>query len=101
VILICASLVSIGVAISSLFSNQIAAFFATLGVFLILWLVNLPSQAMGSTGGNLLSYLDFSEHFFSTLYLGVIDLRDVVYYLSLTALSLFLGSVIVETRRWR
>jgi ABC-2 type transport system permease protein len=101
VILICGSLISIGVAISSLFSNQIAAFFATLGVFLILWLVSLPSQAVGAAGGNLLSYLDFSEHFFNTLYQGVIDLRDVVYYLSLTALSLFLGSVIVETRRWR
>jgi ABC-2 type transport system permease protein len=101
VVLISAALVAIGVAISSLFSNQIAAFFATLGVFLLLWLISLPSQAMGATGGELLRYLDFSEHFYSTLFRGVIDLRDIVYYLSITALALFLGTVAVETRRWR
>lgn len=100
-ILISASLVAVGVAISSLFSNQIAAFFATLGVFMALWLIGLPAQAVGTGSGELLKYLDFSEHFYNTLYRGVIDLRDIVYYLSLTALALFLGSVAVETRRWR
>jgi ABC-2 type transport system permease protein len=101
IILIIAALVAIGVAISSLFSNQIAVFFATLGIFLILWLISSPSQAMGEASGGLLRYLDFSEHFYNTLYRGVIDLSDIVYYLSVTALALFLGSVSVETRRWR
>lgn len=101
VMLICSALVAIGVAVSTLFSNQIAAFFATLGVFLLLWLIGLPSQALGAFGGDLIGYLDFSDHFFSTLYRGVIDLSDVVYYLSVTGLGLFLGSLFVETRRWR
>lgn len=102
VVLISAALVAIGVAISSLFSNQIAAFFATLGVFLVLWLISLPSQSFGAAGdGGLLRYLDFSEHFYRTLFRGVIDLSDVVYYLSVTTLALFLGSMAVETRRWR
>lgn len=101
VVLISGALVAIGVAISSLFSNQIAAFFATLGIFMLLWLISLPSQAMGATGGELLRYLDFSEHFYSTLFRGVIDVRDIVYYLSVTALALFLGTIAVETRRWR
>ncbi len=99
--LISAALVAIGVAISALFSNQIAAFFTTLGVLLVLWLISLPAQAVGASGGTLLSYLDLSEHFYSTLYVGVIDVKDVVYYLSLTVLALFIGSVVVETRRWR
>lgn len=101
VVLISAALVAIGVMISSFFSNQIAAFFATLGVFLLLWLINLPSQSVGGGGSELLAYLDFSEHYYNTLFRGVIDLRDLVYYLSVTALALFLGSVAVETRRWR
>lgn len=101
VALICSALVAIGVAISTFFSNQIAAFFATLGVFLLLWLISLPSQALGAFGGDLLGYLDFSEHFYGTLYRGVIDLSDIVYYVSITALGLFLGSLFVETRRWR
>ena len=99
--MISAALVAIGVAISALFSNQIAAFFTTLGVLLVLWLISLPAQAVGASGGALLSYLDLSEHFYSTLYVGVIDVKDVVYYLSLTVLALFIGSVVVETRRWR
>ncbi len=101
VALFSAALIAIGVMISSFFSNQVAAFFATLGVFLILWLVSVPAQAMGGAGGDLVRYLDFSEHFYNSLYQGVIQLSDVVYYLSVTALALFFGSMSVETRRWR
>jgi ABC-2 type transport system permease protein len=100
-ILISSALVGIGVAVSAFFSNQIAAFFTTLGVLLLLWLIGTPAQAAGGAGGSLLTYLDFGEHFYRTFYVGVIDLSDVVYYLSLTALSLFIGSIAVETRRWR
>ena len=100
-LLLSAALVAIGVAVSALFSNQIAAFFTTLGVLLVLWLISMPSQVAGLAGGNLLSYLDITEHFYPTLYRGVIDLSDIVYFLSLTSLALFLGSAVVEMRRWR
>jgi ABC-2 type transport system permease protein len=61
----------------------------------------MPAQSMSGTGADLLSYLSFSDHFYETLYRGIIDLRDIVFYLSVTALALFLGTVLVETRRWR
>lgn len=101
VALMCAALVAIGVAVSALFSNQIATFFATLGIYLFLWLIGLPTQALGAFGSELIGYLDFSEHFYNTLYRGVIGLSDVVYYLSVTAIALFLGTMVVEIRRWR
>jgi ABC-2 type transport system permease protein len=101
IVLMIAALVAVGVAISSLFSNQIAAFFLTLGVFLLFWLISMPAQSMSGTGADLLRYLSFSDHFYETLYRGIIDLRDIVFYLSVTALALFLGTVLVETRRWR
>jgi ABC-2 type transport system permease protein len=94
------SLIAVGVAMSSLFKNQTAAFFATLGIMLLLWLIGISSQAAGSLGSQVLMYLDFRSHFYDTLYRGVIDLSDVVYYLSLTSLALLLGSVFVEVRRW-
>ncbi|MEA3351721.1 MAG: ABC transporter permease [Chloroflexota bacterium] len=100
-VLMAASLIAVGVAASSLFKNQTAAFFATLGIMLLLWLIGISSQAAGSLGSKILLYLDFRGHFFDTLYRGVIDLSDVVYYLSLTSLALFLGSVSIEIRRWR
>src|SRR4030067_395928 len=70
-------------------------------IFLLLWLISMPSDAIGSIGATLLNYLDFSEHFYQTLFRGVIDLRDIVYYLSVTALALFMGTMAVETRRGR
>jgi len=101
VVLICAALTAIGVSISALFSNQIAAFFATLGVYLLLWVIGVPSQIQGGTGDSLLAYIDFSDHFYNTLFRGVIGATDIVYYLSVTALALLIGTLIVETRRWR
>lgn len=98
--LLVGTFIAIGVATSSLFSNQIAAFFAALGVLLIFWMIGFPAQALGSSGG-LLNYLDMSGHFYNTFFEGIIELRDVIYYLSATGLALFLGSLSVETRRWR
>ncbi len=99
-VLVSAALVAVGVTISSFFSNQIAAFFATFAIMILLWIIGAPAQS-APAGAELLSYLDFRSHFNPTFLVGVIDIRDVVYYLSLTALSLFIGSVFVEARRWR
>jgi len=100
-LLLSSAFLAIGVMASSFFSNQIAAFFATLGLLLVVWMIGYPSLATGSSGGELLRYLDMSEHFYPTFFRGIIDLKDIVYYLSVTALALFLGSVSVEMRRWR
>jgi ABC-2 type transport system permease protein len=104
VMLLSAALIAIGVAISSFFSNQIAAFATTMGVLILLWWVIGPiAQNAGpaGVGSELVGYLDLSEHYFSNLLRGVIDLRDIVYYLSVTALALFIGTMSVEMRRWR
>lgn len=101
-ILLSACITAIGVAVSSFFNNQIAVFFTTLVILLVFWMISYPSQAMGSMGGNeFLKYLDLSEHFYNTFYQGIINLKDIVYYLSVTILALFTGAVSVETRRWR
>jgi len=99
-ILVSSAFISIGVAASSLFSNQIAAFFTTLGILLLLWMISYPAQALGSTGGELLRYLDLSEHLYNTFFQGIIEMQDVIYYISVTCLALFLGSVSVQVRRW-
>jgi gliding motility-associated transport system permease protein len=100
VILLTASLLAIGVAISSLFNNQVVAFFVGLGVALVLILVQPASTGAVGTWSDIVSYLNYLDHF-NNFYQGVIDLKDVMYYLSVTALGLFAGSVFVESRRWR
>src|SRR3990170_4430638 len=75
--------------------------FCNAGYLFVALVISMPSDAIGSIGATLLNYLDFSEHFYQTLFRGVFDLRDIVYYLSVTALALVMGTMAVETRRWR
>lgn len=102
IFLLGAAFLAIGVMTSSFFSNQIASFFATLGILLGLWIIGFPTQVMSQTAGvEVLRFLDMGMHFFSSFLVGVIDLKDVVYFLSVITLALFIGTVSVETRRWR
>ena len=99
-VLVTAAFIALGVGMSSLFSNQITAFFATLGLFVFLWwLIGFPAQYVPSAS-DVFTYLDMRGHFFNSLDTGVVNLSDLVYYLSLTALGLFTGTMAIESRRW-
>lgn len=100
-LLMTAAMLAIGVFTSSLFSNQIAAFFATMGVSLVLWLVSFLFQNATGTLADVMNYLDISGHFYNNFYAGVVDLADVTYFISAAALFLFLTTRVVESRRWR
>ena len=101
IILVAAAFLSIGVSISAMFSNQFAAFFLTMGLLVILWfLIGIPAQIF-STGGEIFGYLNMSDRFYNSLSQGIINLSDLIYFLSVTAFGLFIGSVAIETRRWR
>lgn len=100
-VLMVAAMVAIGVAMSSLFSNQIAAFFATLGFMLLFWMIGYVGQMSSGVGASVLQYLDMSEHYYNTFFEGILELKDVIFYLSVTALALFLGTLMIENRRWR
>jgi gliding motility-associated transport system permease protein len=100
IILITASLLAIGVAISAIFANQVVAFFVGLGVALVLILVQPSTSGSVGTWSDIVTYMNYLDHF-NNFYQGVIDLKDVVYYLSVTAVGLFAGSLFVQSRRWR
>jgi ABC-2 type transport system permease protein len=102
IILLVAVFLAVGTAFSAMFSNQIAAFIATLAALLILWwLIRFPIYVLPpGTISDIFNYLALNNRF-STMLSGVITNADIVYHLSLTALGLFLGTVLVEMRRWR
>ena len=100
-ILVCSALLGLGVGISAIFTNQFAAFFTTLGLFFFLWfMISLPAGIL-QQGGDVFNYLSLSTHFSQSMNSGTINLGDIVYYVSLTALGLFVGSTAIEIRRWR
>lgn len=100
-ILVAASILSLGVGISALFSNQIAALMATFGVGLFLWwLVGIPASIITSSTGEVFRFMVMSGHV-TSLIGGKFSLSDISYFLSLVALGLFTGTAAVEMRRWR
>jgi ABC-2 type transport system permease protein len=100
-ILVCSAMLALGVGISAIFTNQFAAFFTTLGLFFFLWfMISLPAGYLPQ-GGEVLNYLSLSTHFSQNINNGSMTLGGIAYYLSLTALGLFIGTTAIEIRRWR
>jgi ABC-2 type transport system permease protein len=101
-ILLSGVFLALGTAVSAMFTNQITAFFVSLALFITLWwLVGFPANVLTGDSARLFEYLDMKTHFYGALDSGVINLSDLVYYVSLIALGLFTGSAAVEMRRWR
>ena len=88
-ILMGASFLSLGAFLSSTTKNQIVAATLTFGCFLMLWVMEWVSYISFGPVGTALSYLSITSHF-ESFAKGVIELKDVVYYLSMISLGLFL-----------
>ena len=102
VVLVAAALLGLGVGISAIFSNQIAAFFTTLALFILLWwLIGAPASLLPKGGGEIFTYLSISSQFSDNFIQGTVSPSSIIYFLSLTGLGLFVGSTAVEIRRWR
>jgi len=94
-----AAMLAIGVLASSFTENQLIAFFSAAVVCFSFWIVSrfLPfmPQAMAST----VEWVSFDYHYENMLR-GVIDTRDVIYFLSMIGFSLALAFRSLESRRW-
>ena len=101
-ILLTSVFLAVGTAMSSFFSNQFAAFFATFAILLLLWfLIRIPTYIIQNPSiNNVLNYLDLNGRF-NSMVGGSISISDVIYPISLTALGLFLSTAAIEIRRWR
>lgn len=95
------ALLSIGVLASAMTQNQVVAAVIALVVNLVLWIISAGSQMLSNlTATQALNQLGFFEHT-TNFWRGIIDTNDIVYFISLMALALFLATRILETRRWR
>jgi len=100
-LLMIAAMLAVGVFASTLFNNQIAAFFVTLVVLLVFWLIQYPFQGQTGALATVANALSFYAHFSNNFVTGVLDLSDVMYFVSAVILFLFLATRAVESRRWR
>lgn len=90
--------VSVGLLTSALTDNQIVAAVTCFVILLLLYVIAWPAETAQAPLGDLLKYFSVTEHF-SEMAKGLIDTRDIVYFLSLIVLSLFLTHRAVEASR--
>ena len=99
--LVAVSFVAVGLFTSSLTQNQIVAAISCFGVLLMLFVISWPAETgAGSFAAGLLRYLAITQHF-SQMVVGIIDTKDLVYFLSLILIALFLTQRSVGSARWR
>ena len=98
--LFCAALLALGLWVSSLTSHQLIAALVTVllgGMFVAMYEF---SNKVGGALGSVLEQLSLATHY-QAMGRGVIDLRDVVFFLTFTLFFLYLNTQTVENRRYR
>lgn len=97
-ILMGASYLAIGVYISSMTENQIVAFIISLTIIFALFMLDKILMLVPSGLVSILEYVSINNHF-ANIARGVIDSRDLIYYLSLIFLGLFLATRTLASRK--
>ena len=91
---------SIGFFASTLSSNQIVSAVVGGGILFGLWFLGAVESFATGALKELIPFLSLSHHF-TDFTRGIVDTRSIVYYLSVTALFLFLSRGSIQTARWR
>jgi ABC-2 type transport system permease protein len=99
VLLYGAALLGIGILASTLTENQLVAFILALGMTLLLYLLVLPAQsfALGNTAVTLLNELSLANHQ-DNFFRGVLLAKDAIYFVAVTAVSLFAATRFLRGR---
>jgi ABC-2 type transport system permease protein len=97
-LLMSAAYISIGVFSSSITNNQIVAFLVALliGIFFHL-LFSLLARNFSGITGNILNYLSLDTHY-NSITRGVIDTKDIIYFLSVIFIGLFSSELVLSKR---
>jgi ABC-2 type transport system permease protein len=94
-----ATAIAVGVFWSALTDNQIIAAFATFGTLLLAYVITWPTEGTGTLAeicrkvSLYYRYQDFTA--------GLIQSKDVLFFLLLTVAFLYLAVQVLGSRRWR
>jgi len=95
-----ACFLALGVFVSTLTRNQIVAGILSFCLFLGVWTLGWADDPSAGPLMKALAYLGVTTHM-EDLIKGVVDLKDVVFYLSFITFGLFLAHQSVQSQRWR
>jgi ABC-2 type transport system permease protein len=91
---------AMGTFVSTLTRNQIVAGILSFCLFLGMWTLGWADSPMAGPAAKAIGYLGVTTHL-EDLVKGVVNLKDVVFYLSVIGFGIFLAQQSVESQRWR
>jgi ABC-2 type transport system permease protein len=100
IFLLGSSFMSMGIFTSSLTQNQIIAAVLAFGALLMFWIIGWTKTMVAPGTAALIEYISITQHL-DNFAKGVLDARDVLYYVSFIMLFLFLTLRQMESYRWR
>lgn len=98
-VLYAAAAVAVGLLVSTLSESQAVSFFITFFLLGGFWFAGSMADQMTGTVANVLHYVSFQTRMDGFMR-GLVDTRDVVFFLSVTVLSLMISFRALERRKW-
>ena len=99
-LLLAMTFISLGLLFSSLTENQIVAAALAFGALLLFWIIGWATTLADGDWSLLFRHLSIFEHF-SSFARGIVETKDLAYYLGLTSFFLFTTLKSLEVRRWK
>jgi len=93
------AVLAIGLMASSWTDNQLIALFVALTLSVFFWVLDKFLALLPTNAASALEWLSFDYHF-QSMARGVVDLRDVLFFVSVTVFALALAFRALESRRW-
>jgi len=98
--LLSATYLSIGLFTSSLSKNQIVAFILAFAIIFLFTMFNFLKFYVSGFLASILEFLSTDYHF-EAIQRGVLDTRNLIFYITLTFVFLFLTVQMIQSRKWR
>jgi len=98
-VLMAAVYIGIGIFTSSLTENQVIAFIVS---FIAIFALFMMGKILMQVSPGLVSIVEFisTDYHFTNISRGVIDSRNIIYYLSMIFITVFITKVSIESRKW-
>lgn len=95
-----AAFIAIGIFISSLTESQVIAAVCTFGISLLIILTDSLAQLIGNEWLiKIIDWISFNTRYNSFAY-GVINIADIIFFISVCAIFIFLTIRVLDRRRW-
>ncbi len=99
-LLLGSAFLSLGVFASSITSNQIIAAMITFLILLLSFVLDFISVSVSPVGGAILRHLSLNIHSRNFIF-GIIDTKDIVFFLTVNIFCLFLAMRSLELYKWK